>query len=172
MSWNLVKQCLGWIIDTCAQTITLPQHRIHDLSTILASVPLHQTRISKKKWYHILGKFRSVSLALPGSRGLFSFMQEALLNTNMKHRLYLKKSVHEALQDFRWLLNDIASRPTRIAEIVPLAPSALGYHDASGTGAGGIWFPTPELAARVGTIPSQPISMQSLSKECSSKVRR
>ena len=74
-------------------------------------------------------------------------MQHALSLTK-KSRLALRKGVHQSLKDFRWLLRDIASRPTRIAELVPLLASALGYHDASGQGAGGVWFPAPHLVPR------------------------
>ena len=62
----------------------------------------------------------------------------------------LTKGVHQALSDFDWILNDIASRPTRIAELVPMLSSAEGHHDASGEGAGGVWFPAPHLAPRHG----------------------
>ena len=88
-----------------------------------------------------------MSLALPGSRALFSQMQHAL-TTHKGARVSLKKGVHQALDDFRWLLKDIASRPTRIAEVVPLNSSAEGHHDASGKGAGGVWFPSSHLKPR------------------------
>ncbi len=157
-SWATIKNCLGWIINTQANTITLPEHRrVADLASILADIPSTQKRISKKRWWSILGKFRSVSLALPGSRGLFSFMQHALTHSNMNHRIALRKDVHNALNDFRWLLQDITNRPTRIAEVVPLRASALGYHDASGSGAGGVWFPASSLCSRHGTSPGQPL---------------
>jgi hypothetical protein len=64
------------------------------------------------------------------------------------HRIALRKSIHQALDDFRWMYADISNCPTRIAELIPLLPSAIGYHDASGAGAGGVWYPTPDLAAR------------------------
>jgi hypothetical protein len=56
--------------------------------------------------------------------------------------------VHHALQDFRWIHNNLSERPTHIAELVPLLPSALGHHDASGAGAGGVWFPAQGLQPR------------------------
>ena len=62
----------------------------------------------------------------------------------------LTRDVHRALDDFRWLFNDITSRPTRLAELIPLASAAEGHHDASGAGAGGIWFPSPSLKPREG----------------------
>ena len=54
-----------------------------------------------------------MSLALPGARHLFSHMQLALA-TKIKSRVALSRGVHDALADFRWLLNDIKSRPTRL----------------------------------------------------------
>eukprot|EP00804_Cyclotella_cryptica_P015216 CCRYP_000734-RA/>CCRYP_000734-RA protein AED:0.45 eAED:0.45 QI:0/0/0/1/0/0/2/0/162 len=85
-----------------------------------------------------------MSLALPGSGNIFSSMQNALSNMSGT-RVTLNKGVHHALEDFRWMHDNIASCPTRIAELVPLDPVAEGHHDASGSGAGGIWFPSAML---------------------------
>ena len=62
----------------------------------------------------------------------------------------LTKGVHNALEDFRWILSDIKSCPTRISKLVPLLASAKGHHDASGAGARYVWFPTNHLNPRVG----------------------
>ena len=51
----------------------------------------------------------------------------------------------------------LSSRPTRIAELVPLAPIAEGHHDASGAGAGGVWFPGQQAVLRDGWKPDVPI---------------
>jgi len=157
VSWNTIKVVLGWVVNTATMTIELPLHRQERLGEILASIPPTQRRLSKKKWHKVLGELRSMSIALPGARGLFSAMQVALSNSPSSNRINLSKGVHQALDDFRWLYNDIANRPTRIAEVVPLLPSALGYHDASGEGAGGVWFPTPDLSTRNNGTPAQPI---------------
>ena len=71
-----------------------------------------------------------MSLALPGSCGLFSQMQESLRHVNGK-RVTLTLGVHEALADFQWLAKDMVSRPTRLLELVPLTPTLDGYHDSS-----------------------------------------
>ena len=94
-----------------------------------------------------------MSLALPGSRNIFSQLQHALLRHKGKW-IALRKGTHNAIADFRWLLTNISSRPTRIAEIVPLKASALGHHDASELGAGGAWFPHTTLTPR---IPYKPL---------------
>jgi hypothetical protein len=80
-----------------------------------------------------------MSLALPGLRNIFSTMQNVLaLKTG--GRLALAKGVHHALEDFRWMQENISTCPTWIAEVVPLPPVAEGHHNASGLGTGGIWF--------------------------------
>jgi len=156
-SWTQLKLILGWIVDTATMTISLPPHRVERLAEILASIPTTQKRTSVKNWHKILGELRSMSLALPGSRHLFSQTQNAL-STGTKTRIALKKGVHQALEDFRWMHANISDRPTRIAELVPLTPQALGYHDASGSkGAGGAWFPTPDLVPRGDVTPNTPL---------------
>lgn len=81
-----------------------------------------------------------MSLGIPGSHGLFSWLQAALQQHKGK-RISLTVDTHQALNDFQWILDNISSQPTHIAELVPLLPSALGNHDTSRTGAVGIWFP-------------------------------
>ena len=154
-SWSTVILVLGWIINTETMTIHLPSHRVERLTEILASIPVTQKRTSVKKWHRVLGELRSMALALLGARNLFSQMQHTLTN-KIKTRVALNKGVHQALDDFRWLLRDISLRPTRIAELVPLLSSAEGHHDASGKGAGGVWFPASHLTPREGSS-SEPL---------------
>ena len=146
-SWSTCKVVLGWLVDTVAMTITLPEHRVQRLAEILNQIPKTQKRVGVKKWYKMLGELRSMALALPGARHLFSHMQLALVQ-KFGTRVSLKKGVHAAIDDFRLLLKDLQVRPTRIAELVPLNASAVGHHDASGIGAGGVWFPAQHLARR------------------------
>ena len=92
----------------------------------------------------------------PRRRNIFSTMQNALA-TKTNSRVALHKGVHDALDDFRWLHQHIATRPTRIAELVPLLPVAEGHHDASGAGAGCIWFPSSTITPREGYSATTPI---------------
>ena len=155
-TWSTVKLVLGWVIDTVSMTIHLPPHRVERLWEILDSIPKSQKRTSIKKWHKVLGELRSMSIALPGSRNLFGQLQKALSDSN-GGRVTLKRGVHQALDDFRWIASDLASRPTRIAELVPLTPVAEGHHDASGKGAGGIWFPGNGLVPRTGIDATKPV---------------
>ena len=156
-SWATIKSVLGWVIDTVNMTIHLPPHRIDRLWEILDSIPRHQKRTSVKKWHKVLGELRSMAVALPGSRNMFSRLQRSLASRH-KGRIALNKGTHQALEDFRWMANDISSRPTRIAELVPLDPILEGHHDAAGsTGAGGVWFPGENANVREGYLPNVPV---------------
>jgi hypothetical protein len=86
-------------------------------------------------------------------------MQNAL-TSKTGGRLALDKGVHHALEDFWWMQENISTRPTQIAEVVPLPPVSEGHHDASGLGAGGIWFPGPHPAPRLGFTSTQPLVWQ------------
>ena len=92
---------------------------------------------------------------LPGAQGLFSHMKEALCHVKDK-RITLMRGIHEALEDFRWMVNDLAISPMRIYELVPLVPTVEGYHDALGTMCGGVVLPGPIAVPQV--LPPQPSS--------------
>lgn len=155
-TWSTIKLVLGWIVDTVNMTIQLPPHRVDRLWEILNSIPRRQKRTSVKKWHKVLGELRSMSIALPGSRNMFGRLQNAL-SLQSRSRVTLNKGVHQALDDFRWLAQDLTARPTRIQELVPLPPIAEGDHDASGAGAGGVWFPSDCAVPRGDFRPMVPV---------------
>ena len=146
-SWETTKLILGWMINTIDLTITLPPHRAERLREILNSIPRHQKRTSVQKWQQLVGELRSMAIALPGARGLFSALQLALTQRPTHHRINLRKGTHDALDDFRWLHSTLTTRPTRIPELIPTAPDVVAFHDASGLQAGGVVIPT-NLATR------------------------
>jgi hypothetical protein len=134
-SWGTVKQVLGWVIDTVDMTIALPPHRATRLLEILDSFPPSQRRTSTKRWHGALGELRLMALALPGARHIFSSMQNAL-STQSKNRHALGNGVHDALANIQWMHSNISTRPTRIAELVPLPP-VWGTMTLRGRGPGG-----------------------------------
>jgi len=147
-TWATTKVVLGWVIDTAASTIHLPPRRLARLHAILASLPRTTRRVATKHWHQVIGELRSMVLAIPGARGLFSTLQTAF-QLPLEHgtRLRLNANVHDFLDDFRWLAAELSSRPTRIAETIPTPPSTLGACDAAGAGMGGVFFvPTPDRA--------------------------
>jgi hypothetical protein len=141
--WETRKLVLGWIIDTVAMTIELPAHRCDRLRLILDSIPPTQRRTIVRKWQQLLGELRSMAIAIPGSKGLFSWMQETLKHHSDEHIRHTR-SIHDCIHNFKALDRDLTSRPTRLFELVPQdAPEILGASDACGYGLGGIAFPQP-----------------------------
>lgn len=138
--WTARKVILGWLVDTMAMTLELPAHRIERLHKILLLLNPDRKRVAAKVWHQVMGELRSMAAVLPGARGLFSTMQEAFCYVDNHHRVKLNRSVHDFLADFWWLANDVASRPTRIAEVIPADPVTRGACDASGDGMGGVHF--------------------------------
>ena len=88
-----------------------------------------------------------MALALPGARGLFRQMQEAFCHSKGK-RVTLSTGVHESLEDFKWLAEDVANQPTRMYEIVLIQPTVDGYHDASRYMCGGVVLSGPTAIPR------------------------
>ena len=136
--WSTQKVILGWLIDTVAMTISLPPHRQARLLNLLGTITKRK-RASIHEWHQLLGELRSMSLAIPGSRGCFSFLQHAL-RPGAK-RIIITQQIRDQLLDFLHLANDVVARPTHIAEVVPTPPTYIGAMDAAKCGMGGVWFP-------------------------------
>ena len=137
-SWSTRKLILGWIIDTVRQTIELPPHRKETLAAIFDKLA-RTHRVSNKDWESILGKLRFVSVAIPGSAGLFSALQLALQKAN-GNRIRITKSLRSHIDAFSILASSLCHRPTHLAEVVPQEPTLLGSTDAAKPGMGGVYF--------------------------------
>jgi len=87
-----------------------------------------------------------MAIGIPGSRGLFSMLQDGLKYTD-KHCIKLTPAIVNQLSDFEHLANDLSKWQTSIAELVPDYPATIGPHDASGLGMGGVWLPTTDPSA-------------------------
>ena len=70
----------------------------------------------------------------------------------------MSTGVHEALSDFRWIVEDVANLPTRMYKPVPLRPTMDGYHNASGYMCGHVVLPGPTTIPR--NLPPQPSAAQ------------
>jgi len=76
---------------------------------------------------------------MPGSSGLFSALQVGLKHSD-KGRIKLTPHIHAYLQDFERIPLSLATRPTRLAELIPELPSVLGACEAAKAGMGGVLF--------------------------------
>ena len=132
------KMVLGWDLDTRNLTIHLMARHHQRLLDILNDIPWTRKRISVNTWHKVLGELHSMSLALPGSRGLYSALQVRFKSD--KKCIRLTTMVHDFLDDFRWIAATLHSCPTRIYEVVPTSPVIVCSTDASGLGMGGSYF--------------------------------
>lgn len=138
--WATRKTILGWDMDTVSGTLNLPVHRLTRLYTLLDAFPPTRRRVPISEWHQLLGELRSMAPALPGARGLFSVLQDALRKGD-RSRVRLTRHVFDSLADFRAIADSLRDRPTRFRELVPVgAPIALGACDACLRGMGGVWF--------------------------------
>lgn len=137
-SWGTRKIILGWIIDTIRQTIELPSHRKLTLAKIFQELAATR-RVSHRRWQQILGQLRFVSVAIPGSAGLFGALQLAL-TLSKGNRVRINSSLRSHIDAFASLVASLAHRPTHLAEIVPQAPTLLGATDAAKSGMGGVYY--------------------------------
>ena len=138
-SWSWMKEILGWDIDTVAGTICLPPRRLAELKELLP-IPPSQRRLAVDKLRKLIGKLRSMHLAVPGAIGHFYHLQKALTTAGSGRRAYLTAGFHRDIAHWTQLTEDVLSRPTALAEVVHRLPTNMGFCDASGLGAGGVWL--------------------------------
>ena len=134
--WEQVKEILGWIINTHLGTLRLSQKRIADLLHQLDIAP-SKRKIRRKRLEVLIGKLRSMHLAIPGAIGHFYYLQQALTKATPK-LAYMSNNFHKEIKYWQQLVTNMGTRPTYLAEIVQRLASALGFTDASGMGAGGV----------------------------------
>jgi hypothetical protein len=160
-AWATRKHILGWLLDTVESTLELPPHRRERLQELLDEIPLTRKWISLAKWHHVLGELRSMALAIPNARGLFSHLQAALRTADTTKRIRASHHVHATMEDFRWLASTLDERPTRLQELVAMSPSTYGMMDATGIGMGGMLLPPRHLPKQATATTGHPIVWQS-----------
>mmetsp|Transcript_5804 Transcript_5804/g.9653 ORF Transcript_5804/g.9653 Transcript_5804/m.9653 type:complete len:257 (+) Transcript_5804:43-813(+) len=83
--WMTRKKMLGWLLDMVDMSISLPGSRAEKLQAALDKFPRHQKHTSAKKWYRLLGILCSIVDVIPGGRGLFCHLQNALIAHRFCH---------------------------------------------------------------------------------------
>jgi hypothetical protein len=138
--FSTTKRILGWDIDTYHMLLKLPQHRLDHLVELLTEI-LHKRRLSRKRWYKLLGFLRSTSPALYGAQHLFSVLQYPLRQPH--HRIRLTALLKAPLKEWLHLAQHAARVPTPLLTTVPRCPTVLAATDAAKAGMGGFWVSTP-----------------------------
>ena len=76
-------------------------------------------------------------LAIPAAEGMFSHIQAALVKAGSSNRIKVERSTRDELRDWKWLAEDIATRPTSIADVVRHPLSIWQATEAAKAGMGG-----------------------------------
>ena len=103
------------------------------------NIPPTQRRMGRKDLEHLVGKLRSMHLAVPGAVAHLLHIQCAL-NQGGVDRAWLFLAFQRELADWKKLALQTASRPMHLSVIVRQEPTHIGFCDALGLGAGGVWL--------------------------------
>ena len=95
--------------------------------------------MGRKDLERLVGKLRSMHLVVPKAVARLFHIQQAL-NQGGVDQEWLSPDFHQELANWKVLALQAASRPTHQAEIVRREPTPLGFCDALGLGAGGVWL--------------------------------
>ena len=95
--------------------------------------------MGRKDHDRLVGKLRSMHLAVPGSVAHLFHIQR-VMNQGGVDRVWLSMAFHNELTDWKAFALQAVSRVTHLAEIVYREPTHLGFCDALGLGTGGVWL--------------------------------
>ena len=101
---------------------------------------LHKKKkIRIKDFQKIAGSLHHASMGIPGGRGLFTTIWQAMANVKGGW-IKLSPELKATFSDFKWLFQEIANHPINVAQLVPRLPHIQGFTDACKYGAGGVWI--------------------------------
>jgi hypothetical protein len=140
-TFSTKQRILGWDLDTVHMTISLPQHRLTSLKSMLQGM-IQKSRTSRKRWHKLLGTLRSTTPALYGASHAFSILQHALTDTTNR-RIKVTPLIREVLRHWLHLAQQARDIPAPLATVVPTHPTILAATDASKAGMGGFWVTAP-----------------------------
>ena len=129
----------GWVIDMVYLTITLPSHPVERLLATYSEAHSGRQEVTPAP-----GQARQHGARHPGAKYLFRILQVGQRHQTDK-RVRLSPAVDAFLDDFRWLAQDLTSRPTRLAEILPQDPSVIGAVDVAGAVIGSVRYERSKL---------------------------
>ena len=137
--WMLRKTILGFLLDGRHRTVELPADKAADILKEVKAIT-RKSQVPLKRFQKIVGKLRHVAIILPAAKGMFTPINDAMKGSPKSIGLPKNGTVRVALLDLAKLTKKLAERPTHVREIVPQPPDYIGLCDASGFGAGGVWF--------------------------------
>lgn len=137
--WDVRKEILGWVFDGVRRCIELPQAKVESLLAELHTTS-RLNRVSYKALERLRGRLRHACIGIPAGRGLMGPIDKSLTGTTGYVDVRGNGMLREALRDFHTLIGVFGKQPTFCRELIPNRPDYIGYCDASGLGAGGVWL--------------------------------
>jgi hypothetical protein len=134
--WDFCKEILGWDFDGKNYTIQLPPEKCKAIILQIRQL-LQLQRPSLNKYQKIAGKLQHAAFGIPCGRALFSPIQEA-----MRHNpefIPLTNDLRQIFSDWQYMIKFMMNHPTSVLQLVVHFPDYIGYSDACGLGAGGVW---------------------------------
>lgn len=156
------KEILGWIFDGEAFTMELPEGKADAINKQIRSMLKHK-KVPLKLFQQVAGKIQHASLGLPGGRGLFSPIHQAM--STEQHYVCIHTALRQALQDWRTLIIDMKTNPTSVCQLVQEDPSYTGHVDACKIGVGGVWRALDNTFTPIVWKMQWPKDIQALAKE-------
>ena len=131
------KEILGWVFDGKNYTLFLTPTKTNKIiNTIKAT--LKTPSITLHKLQKLVGKLMHASIGIPMGKSLLSPAFAAMRSS--PPTITMDGYLAQCLYDWITLLQSISSRPTSVLELVQKPSTYIGYVDACGFGAGGVWF--------------------------------
>jgi len=141
-TWEFSKEILGWVVDGIHRHVSLPSKKVAQLHNLLqALVPARGAKT--KEMETLRGKLQHATMGYPAAKPLMGPFHKTI-----RHRqrwTTITPEMRSAAKEFRYVLKHAANHPTLARHIVPTMPAYCGPHDASGLGAGGVWFSGTKL---------------------------
>ena len=135
-TWHNTKEILGWIFDGTHFTIQLPIEKCNNIITTIRKIK-QLKGAPLNTFQKIAGRLQHASFGIPGGRALFSPIQAVM--TNNPEFIPMTEALRQALRDWSYMISYLKTNPTSVMQLVADEPWFIGYSDACGLGAGGIW---------------------------------
>jgi hypothetical protein len=134
--WSFQKEVLGWILNGQNFTIQLPPTKCESIRKLIKAI-ITSKRVSLNKFQKLAGKLQHASFGIPGGTSLFSPIQKSMANN--PDFINISTELITILEDWRYIIQHLIKTPTSVLQLVTEYPHYLGYSDACGIGAGGVW---------------------------------
>jgi len=121
-TWSTMKEILGWLVDGANFTIQLTPDKCEKIARLIKKVC--KTKFCRvKKFQELAGKLQHASFGIPGGKGLFSPIHQALKNP--VKTICITAALCSALQDWRTLVQHLGKHPTPVQLLVTEYPNFL-----------------------------------------------